>query len=70
MIDGLKSHSKVSLDVNHTPLEFMPSLSAELGVKLWVKRDDCLPFTLDGNKLRQLEYYLGPVKKLWALIAC
>lgn len=59
MIDGLKKHPKANLGVQPTPLEFLPRLSKELDIKLWAKRDDYLPFTLGGNKVRQLEYYLG-----------
>lgn len=66
MIERLKKHTKVSLGVNHTPLEYLPRLSKELDIGLWVKRDDCLPFTLGGNKVRQLEYYLGRAKEISA----
>ncbi len=31
----------------------------ELGVNLWVKRDDTASLALGGNKVRQLGYYLG-----------
>lgn len=64
MIEGLKNHSKVNLGITPTPLEYLPRISTELDVKLWVKRDDCLPFALGGNKVRQLEYYLGPAKDM------
>ena len=42
-----------------TPLEFMPNLGRELGLSLFVKRDDCTGIAFGGNKVRQLEYYLG-----------
>ena len=42
-----------------TPLEPMPNLGAELGLTLCVKRDDCTGMGFGGNKVRQLEYYLG-----------
>ena len=42
-----------------TPLEEMPNLSAELGVRVLVKRDDCSGLAFGGNKVRQLEYYFG-----------
>ena len=44
-----------------TPIEEMPNLSAKLGgdVRLFVKRDDCTGLALGGNKVRQLEYYMG-----------
>ncbi len=43
-----------------TPLEAMPNLEARIGgVRLTVKRDDCTGLALGGNKVRQLEFYLG-----------
>lgn len=42
-----------------TPLEAMPNLGRELGLTLCVKRDDCTGIGFGGNKVRQLEYYLG-----------
>lgn len=42
-----------------TPLEACPRLGAELGVDLWVKRDDATGLALGGNKTRQLEFMLG-----------
>ncbi|MEM7406693.1 MAG: D-cysteine desulfhydrase family protein [Pseudomonadota bacterium] len=51
-----------------TPLEPMPRLAAALGSpeRLWVKRDDCTGLALGGNKVRQLEYYLGAALELGA----
>ncbi len=43
-----------------TPLEALPNLSARLGgARLLVKRDDCTGLAFGGNKVRQLEFYLG-----------
>lgn len=42
-----------------TPLARMPSISAELGIDLWMKRDDLAGPSMGGNKSRQLEYYFG-----------
>ena len=42
-----------------TPLDPMPRLGAELGCDLWVKRDDATGIAFGGNKVRQLNYYLG-----------
>ena len=42
-----------------TPLEPLPRLGAELGIDLWVKRDDCTGLAGGGNKTRKLEYLLG-----------
>ena len=46
-----------------TPIEPMPNLGARLGdVRLYVKRDDCTGLALGGNKVRQLEFYLGEAR--------
>jgi D-cysteine desulfhydrase/L-cysteate sulfo-lyase len=42
-----------------TPLEAMANLGRDLGLSLFVKRDDCTGVGFGGNKIRQLEYYLG-----------
>lgn len=47
----------------HAPtyLEYMPNLTAAYGGKraLYVKRDDLTDMAFGGNKVRQLEFYLG-----------
>lgn len=42
-----------------TMLEAAPNLGADLGIDLWIKRDDCTGIGMGGNKVRQLEFYLG-----------
>lgn len=43
-----------------TPLEAMPNLSDYCGgARMFVKRDDCTGLAFGGNKVRQLEFYLG-----------
>ncbi|HHW94504.1 MAG TPA: pyridoxal-phosphate dependent enzyme [Mogibacterium sp.] len=42
--------------VDKTPLNFLPTLSRELGINLYLKRDDLTPWGGGGNKLRKLEY--------------
>lgn len=42
-----------------TPLQPLRRLSAELGVELWIKRDDLTGAGLSGNKVRKLEYLLA-----------
>lgn len=46
-----------------TPLEFLPRMSAELGIRLFVKRDDLTGLGMGGNKLRKLEYYLAEARR-------
>ncbi len=42
-----------------TPLQPAPRLSEELGVEVWLKRDDLTGLGLGGNKVRGLEYLVG-----------
>ena len=50
----------VALAHTPTPLEAMKNLSTRVGrAQLYVKRDDCTGLAFGGNKVRQLEYYLG-----------
>jgi len=42
-----------------TALEPMARLGASLGLDLTVKRDDCTGVAMGGNKVRQLEFYIG-----------
>lgn len=42
-----------------TPLEPMKRLSGELGIELWIKRDDCTEMSTGGNKTRKLEFLMG-----------
>lgn len=47
-----------------TPLEHAPRLSAQLGIELLIKRDDCTGLAGGGNKARKLEYLLADAKRL------
>ena len=47
-------------------IEKLKLLSEELGVNLYVKRDDMTGLELSGNKIRKLEYSLSEAKKLGA----
>lgn len=42
-----------------TPLQPLRRLGAELGVELWIKRDDLSGLATGGNKVRKLEYLIG-----------
>ena len=56
----LDAFPRVGLAQTPTPLEAMPTLAARAGVgRLYVKRDDCTGLAFGGNKVRQLEFYLG-----------
>ena len=55
----LARFSRVRLAHLPTPLEPLPRLSEELGIDLWIKRDDCTGLAGGGNKTRKLEFLLG-----------
>ncbi|MBF2759789.1 MAG: D-cysteine desulfhydrase family protein [Ectothiorhodospiraceae bacterium AqS1] len=59
---ALDRFPRVRLGHTPTPLEAAPRLGDALGVELWIKRDDCTGLALGGNKVRQLEFYLGEAK--------
>ncbi len=46
-----------------TPLDELPRLSNELGVRILMKRDDLTGFALGGNKARKLEFLLADALK-------
>jgi D-cysteine desulfhydrase/L-cysteate sulfo-lyase len=51
---------RAALVLGPTPLEEMPNLASALGgPRLFIKRDDCTGLGFGGNKVRQLEFYLG-----------
>lgn len=50
---------KVPLIQGPTPLHRLDHLSRELGIDLWIKRDDLTGFGLGGNKGRKLEYLMA-----------
>lgn len=51
--------AKVSLIQTPTPLHRLNHLSAQLGLDLWIKRDDLTGLAMGGNKGRKLEYLLA-----------
>ncbi|MBB3065212.1 D-cysteine desulfhydrase family protein [Limibacillus halophilus] len=64
LIDRLERLPRVRLGQLPTPLERLDRLSNETGgAEIWVKRDDCTGLAFGGNKVRQLEYYLGQARK-------
>jgi D-cysteine desulfhydrase len=50
---------KVSLIVAPTPLHRLDRVSEDLGIDLWIKRDDLTGFAMGGNKGRKLEYMIA-----------
>lgn len=57
---ALARHERVELATTPTPVERLANLSG--GGDLWVKRDDLTGLAFGGNKVRQLEFYLGAAR--------
>ena len=55
-----------------TPIHFLPRISAELGVEVFLKRDDFTGLEWSGNKVRKLEYLFHEAKNKGAtcVITC
>ena len=50
---------RIKLANTPTPLEMLPRMSEQLGVELYIKRDDLTGMELSGNKVRKLEFVLA-----------
>jgi D-cysteine desulfhydrase len=63
---------RIELALAPTPLLPLERLSRELGVELWVKRDDLTGLLETGNKIRKLEFLVGEATAQGAdtLITC
>jgi D-cysteine desulfhydrase len=59
MVTGAPPIPRVELAYAPTPLLKLERLSEELGVELWVKRDDLTGLLETGNKIRKLEFLVG-----------
>ncbi len=62
LLPGIHRHTRVDLGPIRTPLQKARRLGDELGIELYIKRDDAQPLGMGGNKVRQLEFYLGPAQ--------
>ncbi|MGI9480291.1 MAG: pyridoxal-phosphate dependent enzyme [Hyphomicrobiaceae bacterium] len=56
---ALERHPHVALGHHPTPIDCLANLGGDLGITLFAKRDDCNGLAFGGNKVRQLEYYMG-----------
>lgn len=55
----LDKYPRVQAGQTPTPIEALANLGKHLGLQVSVKRDDCTGVAFGGNKVRQLEFYLG-----------
>jgi D-cysteine desulfhydrase family pyridoxal phosphate-dependent enzyme len=62
LTEKLNSFARVDLGRSATPIDPLNRLGKRLGITLFAKRDDTLTLAMGGNKVRQLEYYLGPAE--------
>jgi D-cysteine desulfhydrase family pyridoxal phosphate-dependent enzyme len=58
----IDQHLRAPLLSGPTPIEHLARLSRRLGVEVFVKRDDLIGLGFGGNKIRQLEFYLGAAR--------
>ncbi|CAB48986.1 pyridoxal-phosphate dependent enzyme [Pyrococcus abyssi] len=59
-VDALLSRfPRITLIPWETPIQYLPRISRELGVDVYVKRDDLTGLGIGGNKIRKLEFLLG-----------
>lgn len=63
MVLSIGEYPRVRLVRLPTPIQYMPKISEELGVELYIKRDDFMELAFGGNKARKLEYLLGDAIK-------
>ncbi len=63
---------RVELALGPTPLLKLERVSAELGIELWIKRDDLTGLLESGNKIRKLEFLVGEAlsQRADTLITC
>jgi D-cysteine desulfhydrase/L-cysteate sulfo-lyase len=62
-IPQLDSFPRAVLGHTPTPVDSAPALGREMGITLYVKRDDCTGLAFGGNKVRQLEFYMGEARE-------
>ena len=64
----LLGHEKENFLHLPTPIEYLPTISADLGIELYIKRDDLTPLAMGGNKLRKLEYLVKDAEEKGATL--
>ena len=62
LVKRINNIPKVELANLPTPLEFLPNISKELEINLFIKRDDCTGLAFGGNKTRHLEFIMHKAK--------
>ena len=61
LLNRINNIPKIKLAMLPTALEYLPNISNELEINLYIKRDDCTALAFGGNKTRHLEFILAGV---------
>jgi len=69
---ALQQYPRETLTRTPTPLDFLPHLSRQLDIDLYIKRDDLTDLALGGDKPRKLEYEIAQARAQGAdtLVTC
>ena len=62
LVKRINKIPKVKLSMLPTALEYLPNISKELEINLFIKRDDCTGLAFGGNKTRHLEFIMHKAK--------
>ena len=61
--EKLKGFPRVKLMWGPTPIVYAQNISKDIGINLYIKRDDLSGLALGGNKTRKLEFIMGQALK-------
>lgn len=61
--EKLEAFPRVKLSWGTTPIVYVKNLSEDMGINLYIKRDDLTGLALGGNKTRKLEFIMGEALK-------
>ena len=59
LIKRINKIPRIELAMLPTPLEYLPNISKDLEINLYIKRDDCTGLAFGGNKTRHLEFIMA-----------
>ena len=59
LIKRINKIPRIELAILPTPLEYLPNISKDLEINLYIKRDDCTGLAFGGNKTRHLEFIMA-----------
>ena len=59
LINRINKIPKIQLATLPTPLDYLPNISKDLEINLYIKRDDCTALAFGGNKTRHLEFIMA-----------